>query len=76
MENLTQEERTAKDLSALGDSVWVIDQMLEVNPSTEETLETITRNVEHIELMLTKEHILESGANLEPFRQAVLRVKA
>lgn len=76
MQELTQEEITAKDISALGDSVWVIDQMLAVEPSTEKSLATIARNVEHIELMLTKEHILESGVSLAPFQEAVARAKA
>jgi hypothetical protein len=76
MENLTQEERTAKDISALEDSVWVIDQMLATEPLTEESLATINRNVEHIELMLTKDHILESGTSLVPFQEAVSRARA
>ncbi len=76
MQELTQEEITAKDVSALEDSVWLINQMLEVEPSTEENLAAIARNVEHIELMLTKEHILESGANIALFRETVARAKA
>jgi hypothetical protein len=76
MQELTQEERTAKDISALEDSVWVIDQMLAIEEPSDEDIETISRNAEHIELMLTKQHILESGVNLEPFEEAVLRARA
>jgi hypothetical protein len=75
MQSLIPEQETANDMSALEDSVWVIDQMLALESSTEESLESITRNVEHIEIMLTKEHILESGADLEPFREAILRAR-
>ena len=75
MEELTQEQKTAKDISALGDSVWIIDQMLAVETPTENNLATITRNVEHIEIMLGKQHILESGVNLVPFQEAVARAK-
>jgi hypothetical protein len=76
MQELTQEERTAKDISALEDSVWVIDQMLAIEEPSDEDIGTISRNAEHIELMLTKDHILESGTNLEPFEAALLRARA
>ena len=76
MAELTSEQRAAKDISALQDSVWVIDQMLAIESPSDEDIEAISRNAEHIELMLTKQHILDSGVNLEPFEEAVLRARA
>jgi hypothetical protein len=67
----TPEEQTAQDLKALGDSVSVIEKLLDLTEKTDDDLATIARNVEHIELMLGKEHIAQSGADLKPF-EAIL----
>ena len=74
MEN-TPEEQAAQDLKALGDSVSVIEELLALTDKTDDDLATIARNVEHIELMLGKEHIAESGADLKPFEAIVARAK-
>jgi len=75
MQDLTSEEKTAKQMSALEDSVWVIDKILAVETPTENDLATIARNVGHIELMLSKQDMLDSGANLVPFQEAIERAK-
>ena len=62
-----------QDIKALGDSVTVIDQMLAIDEPTEEDLDTLDRNVRHIEIMLAKDHIKNSGKNLKPFKDAVAR---
>jgi hypothetical protein len=71
----TPEEQTAQDLKALGDSVWVIEETLALTEKTADDLDTIARNVEHIELMLGKEHIANSGADLKPFEAIVATAK-
>jgi hypothetical protein len=71
----TPEEQAAQDLKALGDSVSVIEELLALTDKTDDDLATIARNVEHIELMLGKEHIAESGADLKPFEAIVARAK-
>jgi hypothetical protein len=71
----TPEEQTAQDIKALGDSVSVIEELLDLSEKTDDDLATIARNVEHIELMLGKEHIIESGADLKPFEAIVARAK-
>jgi hypothetical protein len=71
----TPEEQTAQDLKALGDSVTVIEETLALTDKTADDLDTIARNVEHIELMLTKENIIESGADLKPFQAVVAKAK-
>ena len=69
----TPEEQTAQDLKALGDSVTVIEETLALTEKTADDLGTIARNVEHIQLMLTKENIAESGADLKPFQAVVAK---
>jgi hypothetical protein len=71
----TPEEQTAQDLKALGDSVAVIEEKLALTEKTADDLDTIARNVEHIELMLGKKHIAQSGADLEPFQAIVAKGK-
>jgi hypothetical protein len=68
-------DRTGQDIKALGDSVTVIDAVLALDTKTEEDLDTLDRNVRHIEIMLAKDHIKESGADLKPFEDAVKRGK-
>jgi len=71
----TPEEQTAQDLKALGDSVAVIEETLALTEKTDDDLATIARNAEHIELMLGKEHIIDSGGDLKPFQDAVTKAK-
>ena len=72
----TPEEQTAQDLKALGDSVWVIEETLALTEKTADDLDTIARNVEHIQLMLGKEHIANSGSDLKPFLAIVAKAKS
>jgi hypothetical protein len=71
----TPEEQTAQDLKALGDSVAVIEETLALTEKTDDDLDTISRNLEHIELMLSKAHIKKSGADLKSFEAIVAKAK-
>jgi len=71
----TPEEITAQDLKALGDSVAVIEETLALTEKTDDDLDTISRNLEHIELMLSKAHIKKSGADLKSFEAIVAKAK-
>jgi hypothetical protein len=73
---MEEQDRTEQDIKALGDSVAVIDAVLALDTKTEEDLDTLDRNVRHIEIMLAKDHIKKSGADLKPFESAVKRGKA
>ena len=60
MENNTQtEEQIAQHYSAMQDSVNLIDEM-RTNPpedmTDEEVADTISRNVEHLEIMVAKDY--------------------
>jgi hypothetical protein len=71
----TPEEQLAQDLKALGDSVWLIEKTLALVDKADDDLDIISRNVKHIEIMLVKEHILTSGADLKPFEAVVAKAK-
>jgi hypothetical protein len=65
--------QTQQDITALGHSVIVIDDVLALDTPDEEQLDALDRNVRHIEIMLAKEHIIDSGADLSEFEAAVAR---
>lgn len=69
-------EQTTQDITAMGHSVIVIDDAIASGLTDEETLDAIDRNVAHLEIMLAKDHIKSSGADLKPFEAAVKRGKA
>lgn len=75
-----EEDRTPQDITALGHSVTVIDNMVnatvDANLTVEDRDDAIGRNVRHIELMLTKQHIVDSGEDLTVFEDAVARGRA
>ena len=64
-----------QDIKALGDSVTVIDEMLAIDDPTQDDLDALDRNVRHIEIMLAKDRIKNSGKKLKPFEDAVKRGK-
>ena len=57
-------EELEQAFSALGDSVWVIDSLVESpreNQTAEEAAEEIERNVAHLKLMIEKDYIKSAG---------------
>jgi hypothetical protein len=76
MDNEYTVEEIAQAIKAMGDSVTVIDDAIASGLNDEETLDAIDRNVRHLEIMLGKDHIKSSGADLKPFEAAIKRGKA
>lgn len=70
MVELTKEEQVLKNISAMRDSVWVINSEIEKDV-TKSTLETIQRNVSHLELMMSNSDIIDSGEDLTDITQAI-----
>lgn len=70
MEHLTEEQKIAKSISAMYDSVWVINDEMAKQPSIN-TLNTILRNFEHLELMMSKSEIINSGEDFSSVTQAI-----
>ena len=67
-------EQVQSQISAMGDSVTLIDQKISGTFNVEDW-DTVDRNVRHLEIMLEKEHIIGSGSDLSVFSDIVSRAK-
>ncbi len=70
-EELTEAQKTERQISAMGDSVDLINRLVAEGKHTEQVHDTIDRNVRHLELMLGKDHIKGAGVSLKTFTDAV-----
>lgn len=70
-QELTQEQKTQRQISAMGDSVWLINRLIREGAHTENVHNTIDRNVRHLEIMLGKDHIKNSGSDLSSFETTI-----
>lgn len=66
-------EDTQRSLSALQNSVDLIDALIAANDRSDEQRDTMDRNVRHIHIMCAKDHIKDSGADLTSFADAAAR---
>lgn len=73
---LTEQEKTQNQISAMGDSVWLINKLINEGNHSENIHDTIDRNVRHLEIMLGKDHIQNSGSDLTQFETAITDGKA
>ena len=64
----------AKDYSAAGDSVTLINELVAINTLTDEEKDSVRRNVEHLELMVAKD--FWTTEDLTPLNSAVTAGKA
>lgn len=73
-------EEIDQDFKAMNDSVWVIENLVDLGPREDQTQkecnEEITRNVDHLEIMLTKPYIIEDGRPLDTYNDAIVNGKA
>jgi hypothetical protein len=69
-------EQVEKHLSALGDSVSVIDKTVADNERSESLDKRLKANYDHIEIMLEKDFIKNAGQDLSIFTSAVNKAKA
>ena len=75
MDNTTTENIT-KHISALNDSASLISEKVESGNTDEQTLGHVKRNYQHIEIMLAKDFIANSGEDLKVFEDAAAAGKA
>tara|TARA_R110002012_G_C11450665_1_gene591718 strand:+ start:506 stop:736 length:231 start_codon:yes stop_codon:yes gene_type:complete len=68
METLTAEE-IAQNYSAAGDSVTLINQLVAIETLTDEQRDTVSRNVQHLEIMVAKDYW--TSEDLAPFNSAI-----
>lgn len=65
---LTPEE-IAQKYSAANDSVTVINELVQLNTPTDEQIDTIRRNVDHLKIMVDKQYW--TTQDLSPFYAAI-----
>jgi len=70
-EELTEAQKTERQISAMGDSVDLINRLIAEGKHTQEVHDTIERNVRHLEIMIAKDNIKGSGTDLKPFTDAI-----
>ena len=70
------QEATAEHLHGLDVSIDTIGGIIAANERTSEAIDTMDRNVRHIELMLSMSHIQSAGADLSLYEAAITAGKA
>jgi hypothetical protein len=70
----TKEQEIAGEISAMRDSVWVINSEIEKTP-TKETVQAVQRNVVHLELQMSNEDIA-SAEGISDITAAITAGKA
>ena len=73
VETLTAEQ-IAQHYSAAGDSVTLINELVALSERDDEQVDTVRRNVEHLELMVAKDYW--TTEDLAPFNAAITAGKA
>ena len=69
-------EETQTHLRQLPESVDRIAEVMAANQRTTEAIDTMDRNVRHLEIMLSMSHIQSAGADLSPYEAAITAGKA
>lgn len=72
-ETLTAAE-IAQHYSAAGDSVTLINELVALSERDDEQVDTVRRNVEHLEIMVAKDYW--TTEDLAPFNAAITAGKA
>ena len=67
----TSEEILAKQLSALNDSINLVNSLIATDASDNENLDRIYRNYRHLEIMLAKPEIAGSGTDFTNANAAI-----
>jgi len=67
-------EQIAQNYSAAGDSVTLVNALVAIETLTDEQKDTVSRNVEHLEIMVAKDYW--TSEDLAPFNSAINAGKA
>lgn len=70
-EELTEEQKVARHIEAMGHSEQLVRELVTAGTHSEEIHATIKRNTDHLNIMMGKEMISTSGADLTNFQEAV-----
>lgn len=64
-----------QDIKAMWDSVHLIVEILAADKHDEQLDDSVRRNYQHLEIMMGKDWIIDSGEDLQPFVDCVARAK-
>jgi len=67
-------EEIAQNYSAAGDSVTLINALVAIETLTDEQKNTVSRNVQHLEIMVAKDYW--TSEDLAPFNSSIAAGKA
>lgn len=67
---MEKQENIDEAIAALNDSVTLINDLIAAGEKTEETKATVERNFQHIDLMLDKDFVKNSGKDLSAISAA------
>lgn len=70
------EHDVQKDIKAMWDSVHLIDEIIQANVHDQQLDDDVRRNYKHLEIMIGKDWIIDSGEDLTPFVDCIARAKA
>lgn len=75
-QEILTEEQLAARVSAMGDSLWLINKLIAEDIHSENIHDDIDRNIRHLEIMLSKESIKNSTYDLTSFETAIANGRA
>lgn len=70
-ERIPTAQEIAQTISAARDSVWVINEEISKENITKEIVQTVQRNVGHLELVMSNEYVTGSGEDLSDLTDAI-----
>ena len=70
-ERVPTTQEIAQTISAARDSVWVINEEISKENITKEIVQTVQRNVGHLELVMSNEYVTGSGEDLSDLTDAI-----
>ena len=70
-ERIPTAQEIAQTISTARDSVWVIGNEILKEDITKQHVETVQRNVSHLELVMNNEYVIESGEDLSDLTGAI-----
>jgi hypothetical protein len=68
-------DNVERSIKAMLDSVYLINEIIAADKHDEQLDDDVRRNYKHLEIMMGKDWIIESGEDLTPFVDCVVRAK-
>jgi hypothetical protein len=70
-ERIPTTQEILQTISAARDSVWVIGDEISKKNITKDNIQTIQRNVDHLKIVMSSEHVIGSGEDLSDLTKAI-----